>query len=149
MLALAYEDIGLANLAIGPRVLAAIQTFERLGMPEGELPIALAICDLAFSPKSNSTYLAKEKVKNIILGQGKIYHIPAHLRDAHYSSANKLGDGIGYKYPHDFDNNWVPQMYLPKELRNEIFYIPGANKYEQDVKKYWEILKTKWKETNK
>ncbi|EIE41822.1 recombination factor protein RarA [Mycoplasmopsis canis UFG4] len=145
MLALAYEDIGLANPQMGQRVLSAIEAFERLGMPEGELPIAYAIADLSLSPKSNSVYLAKEKVKDIILSQGKVFRIPNHLRDAHYNSASKLGDGIGYKYPHDFKNNWVPQMYLPKELREAKFYFNGNNKYENDLKKYWEIIKDNWK----
>nr|WP_322958890.1 replication-associated recombination protein A [Mycoplasmopsis canis]WQQ12292.1 replication-associated recombination protein A [Mycoplasmopsis canis] len=145
MLALAYEDIGLANPQMGQRVLSAIEAFERLGMPEGELPIAYAIADLSLSPKSNSVYLAKEKVKDIILSQGKVFRIPNHLRDAHYNSASKLGDGIGYKYPHDFKNNWVPQMYLPKELREAKFYFNGSNKYENDLKKYWEIIKDNWK----
>ncbi|WP_117275350.1 replication-associated recombination protein A [Mycoplasmopsis edwardii] len=141
MLAMAYEDIGLANPSIGQRTLAAIQTFERLGMPEGELPISVAIAELALSPKSNSVYLAKEKVKDFILNQGKVFRIPSHLRDSHYKSSVKLGDGIGYKYPHDYPKNWVRQFYLPKEIKDEVFYHPGNNKYENDVKKYWDSIK--------
>lgn len=121
MLAVAYEDIGLANPMVGMQTLAAIQTFERLGLPEGNLPIGFAILNLALSPKSNSSYLAIKNT-NKILDANLIYEPPLHLKDAHYKSAYKLGRGINYKYAHDYLNNWVKQQYLPNELNNFVAY---------------------------
>ncbi|TNK97399.1 AAA family ATPase, partial [Mycoplasmopsis pullorum] len=138
--AVAYEDIGLANPNIILRVEAAFNSVERLGFPEANLPIAFIITDLALSPKSNSTYLAFSRA-NQLIDNGKIYDIPKHLRDAHYQSAKKLGDGIGYLYPHDYQFNWVHQTYLPKQLENEVFYVAGKNENEQKYKKYWEQIK--------
>ncbi|WP_027121554.1 replication-associated recombination protein A [Mycoplasma leonicaptivi] len=147
MLCVAYEDVGLANPNIALRVDTAIRAFERLGLPEGELCISTAICDLALSPKSNSTYLAKEKIKNEYIDVGKIYQIPKHLRDSHYASSKYLGDGVDYKYPHNYEFNFVKQQYLPKEINNVKFYIPQKNKNENDLEKYWTIIKNK-KENN-
>ncbi|QKT05452.1 replication-associated recombination protein A [Mycoplasma sp. OR1901] len=140
MLCVAYEDIGMANPNVGYRVEAAIRTYERLGMPEGRLAIGAAIVDLANSPKSNSTYLALSKAIELI-DSGKIYPIPKHLKDRHYKSAAKLGYGIDYKYPHDYENNWVEQNYLPQKLKDIKIFEYGNSKFEQDSKKYWEKIK--------
>lgn len=140
MLAVAYEDIGLASPTIHLKVHAAIEAYERLGVPEGLLPITYALMELALAPKSNSVVLARDKALSMI-DAGNIYQIPQHLRDSHYASASKLGDGVGYKYPHDFENNWVKQQYLPKELKEEKFYQPGLNKREQEIVKYWTEIK--------
>ncbi|WP_426460961.1 replication-associated recombination protein A [Mycoplasma hafezii] len=141
MLCVAYEDVGLANSNIGMRTLSAIQVFERLGLPEGKLAISHAIIDLALAPKSNSSYEAMQKVENII-ETGKIYDIPKHLKDAHYKSSKLIGDGIGYQYPHDNKaTHWLPQEYLPKELKNMKFYIPANNQNELGYQKYWDSIK--------
>ncbi|QNM93869.1 replication-associated recombination protein A [Mycoplasma sp. Pen4] len=140
MQCVAYEDIGHSSPNVSLRVNAAIQAYERLGMPEGGLPIAFAIIDLALAPKSNSVIEAIERT-NSLLDAGKIYEIPKHLRDAHYASAAKLGDGKGYKYPHDYKNNWVEQQYLPRQLKDVNLYQPGDNDNEQKYQKYWEIIK--------
>ncbi|QCZ36585.1 replication-associated recombination protein A [Mycoplasma nasistruthionis] len=142
MLCVAYEDVGLASPNIGLRTLNAIETFERLGLPEGKLPIGVAIADLALAPKSNSVYLAIEKA-NSLIDQGMIYDIPKHLKDAHYKSASKLGHGVDYLYPHDFLNNWIDQQYLPNKLQDTKFYYPGLNDAEQKIKTYWQKVKTK------
>ncbi|QDF64885.1 replication-associated recombination protein A [Mycoplasma nasistruthionis] len=142
MLCVAYEDIGLASPNIGLRTLNAIETFERLGLPEGKMPIGVAIADLALAPKSNSVYLAIEKA-NSLIDQGMIYDIPKHLKDAHYKSASKLGHGVDYLYPHDFLNNWIDQQYLPNKLQDTKFYYPGLNDAEQKIKAYWQKVKTK------
>ncbi|MGZ9797547.1 replication-associated recombination protein A [Mycoplasma sp. 4013] len=144
MLAVAYEDIGLANPMVGAKTEAAIRVFERLGIPEGELAITSAIIELASSPKSNSVVLARDKVKQTILN-GNIYQIPSYLKDSHYKSAVKLGDGIGYQYPHDYFKHWNNQQYLPKQLQNTKFYIPSSNKNEQNILEYWNNLKAEWK----
>lgn len=140
MLCVAYEDIGLANPNITVRVNLAFEAVEKLGFPEANLPIGFAIVDLALSPKSNSTYKAFSNARNLI-DQGKIYPIPNYLRDSHYKSASKLGDGIGYKYPHDFPNNHVKQNYLPKQLLNTKIFEFGTNSNEQKIKQYWEQIK--------
>ncbi|MGZ9756147.1 replication-associated recombination protein A [Mycoplasma sp. 4423] len=144
MLAVAYEDIGLANPMVGAKTEAAIRVFERLGIPEGELAITSAIIELASSPKSNSVVLARDKVKQTILN-GNIYQIPSYLKDSHYKSAVKLGDGVGYQYPHDYFKHWNNQQYLPKQLQNTKFYIPSSNKNEQNILEYWNNLKAEWK----
>ncbi|WP_324673273.1 replication-associated recombination protein A [Mycoplasma sp. 888] len=145
MICASYEDIGHASPNVSLRVLNAIEAFERLGMPEGKLPIAFAIIDIALAPKSNSTYIAIENTEQI-LDSGQIYQIPKHLKDSHYASATKLGDGVDYKYPHNYWNNYVNQQYLPKELSKAEFYFAGLNENEQKYKKYWQKIKEAIKE---
>ncbi|MFV8418933.1 replication-associated recombination protein A [Mycoplasma sp. Sp33II] len=140
MLCVAYEDVGLAAPNVSLRVAEAIRSFERLGMPEGRLPIGFAILDLALAPKSNASYLAISQVEQLI-ASGGVYEIPKHLRDAHYASAAKLGDGTEYKYPHDYANNYVDQQYLPNEIKNMQFYWPQQNSNELNIEKYWNLIK--------
>ncbi|WP_370452021.1 replication-associated recombination protein A [Mycoplasma sp. NEAQ87857] len=140
MLCVAYEDIGLASIGIGSRVENAIKAYERLGMPEGKLPITYAIMDLALAPKSNSVYQAINQVEQV-LNQGQIYQVPKHLKDAHYNSAKKLGYGLEYLYPHDYPNNYIKQDYLPKELLNYQFFEFGDNLVEKKLKQYWTNIK--------
>ncbi|TDV23059.1 putative ATPase [Mycoplasmopsis mustelae] len=144
MLAMAYEDIGLANPLVALKIETAIRVFERLGLPEGELALTTAIIELATSPKSNSVVIARDKVK-AMLSEGKIYQIPKHLKDAHYKSATKLGDGVNYQYPHNFFMHWTQQNYLPNELLNTKFYHPCNNSNEQKIQNYWKQLKNDWK----
>ncbi|TQC54132.1 replication-associated recombination protein A [Mycoplasmopsis mucosicanis] len=141
--AVAYEDIGLADPNIALRVEAALNAVERLGFPEANLPIFYLICIMALSPKSASTYKAMQNVMNFI-DKGNIYEVPNYLKDSHYSSAKKLGHGIDYKYPHDYENNWVKQTYLPFNIREAKFFNLSKN----DTKKVIEYYKTvqKWKE---
>lgn len=142
ILAVAYEDVGLANPTMGIKVDAAIRAFERLGLPEGYLPIGHIICDLALSPKSNAAYSAMAQAQAIV-NAGKIYNIPKHLQDNHYSNSRKLGAGIGYKYPHDFPNNWVSQSYLPQELANTHFFNYGSSENERRIAKFWQQIRKK------
>ncbi|VEU59105.1 replication-associated recombination protein A [Mesomycoplasma neurolyticum] len=142
MLAIAYEDIGLANSLIGLKVDTAIKAAERLGMPEAILPIGNIIIELALSPKSNSSYLATQKALNTI-NENKVYQVPKHLKDNHYASAAKLKNGIGYLYPHDFANSYVEQQYMPKELIEEKFFHFKNNANERKIKEYWKQIKEK------
>ncbi|WP_425411709.1 replication-associated recombination protein A [Mycoplasma buteonis] len=145
MLCVAYEDVGLASANVALRVLNAIESFERLGLPEGKLAISNAIIDLALAPKSNSAYEAMQQVE-AVLDNGQIYEIPKHLKDAHYKSATKLGDGIGYKYPHDNkQTHYIEQQYLPKKLLNTKFYVPANNNFEKGYEEYWNKIKGKGK----
>ena len=125
MLAMVYEDIGLANPNLAVRVKNAIETARYLGMPEAIYALAYVVIEMALSPKSNSITqaiaLAKSDVEN-----GKLYSIPLYLRDSHYKSAEKLGVK-GYKYPHDFPGNYVEQDYLPLELVGRKYYKKNTN----------------------
>ncbi|OIK20412.1 replication-associated recombination protein A [Bacillus amyloliquefaciens] len=140
LLVIAYEDIGLASPQAGPRVLSAIQTAERIGFPEARIPLANAVIELCLSPKSNSAISAvDEALKDI--RSGKIGDVPKHLKDAHYKGAQELGRGIGYQYPHDFENGWVEQQYLPDPLKNKQYYKPKqTGKFEAAIKQVYEKL---------
>lgn len=134
-----YEDVGLADPTLPMRVEAAFNAVERLGFPEAYLPLYYIIISVAIAPKSNTVYKAIQKVEPFI-EQGNIYEIPKHLRDAHYKSASKLGDGLDYKYPHDFPNHWVKQEYLPKRIASKKFFEPDNND-SPSLLKYYNFIK--------
>ena len=121
---IAYEDIGLANPSIGPKLDAAINAALRVGMPEARIPLSEIVIEMSLSPKSNSAITAIDKVLQDI-ETGKCGNIPEHIR----ITAN------GYKYPHDYPNDWVKQDYLPENLRNKHYYIPKeTSQYERNLK---------------
>ncbi|ASN05135.1 replication-associated recombination protein A [Virgibacillus necropolis] len=141
MIVCAYEDIGVANPQAGPRAVAAIQAAERLGFPEARIPLSVVIVELCLSPKSNTAYKALDAALADIRN-GKSGDIPAHLKDSHYSGAKSLGRGVEYKYPHNYDNNWVNQEYLPETLRKREYYKPkNTGKFEQAMKQVYEKIK--------
>ena len=137
----AAEDVGMAD----PRALmvaaAADFALERVGMPEGQIPLAEAAVYVATAPKSNASYMAIENARNAVR-QTQIKTVPPHLQDAHYKGAAKLGRGTGYKYAHDFPGHYVRQQYLPDELAGAVFFEPGDNGYEKEVKEYMEWCKS-------
>lgn len=139
--AIAYEDIGLANSSMGPKVNAAINASEALGLPEARIPLSAITIELCLSPKSNSAINAiDDAIKSL---SKQILEPPKHIRDDHYASAYKLGVA-GYKYPHDYNFSYVDQDYLPKEMKNVKFYKP--NKYSLNETKfveYWNKIKNK------
>ncbi|MGG3734603.1 replication-associated recombination protein A [Heyndrickxia coagulans] len=140
LLVIAYEDIGLASPQAGARTLAAIEAAERLGFPEARIPLAAAVIELCLSPKSNSAMMAIDAALSDIRS-GKSGEVPAHLKDAHYKSAKRLGRGIGYKYPHDFENGWVKQQYLPDTLKFARYYDPKkTGKFEQALAQVYEKI---------
>ncbi|MDR0138243.1 replication-associated recombination protein A [Metabacillus idriensis] len=140
LLVIAYEDIGLASPQAGARTLAAIEATERLGLPEARIPLANAVIELCLSPKSNSAYSALDAAIADIRA-GKSGEIPAHLKDAHYKGAEKLGRGIDYQYPHDFENGWVKQQYLPNSLKKKKYYAPKqTGKFELSLSQIYEKL---------
>ena len=71
----------------------------------------------------------------------KIDDIPNYLKDAHYSGAEKLGRGLEYKYPHNYENSYVKQQYLPNNIKNKKYYNPGNNKFEKAIEEYWNKIK--------
>ena len=110
LMVIAYEDIGLGNPAAAARTVTAVQAAEKLGFPEARIPLASVVIDLCLSPKSNSAVTAIDAALADIR-QGSVGDVPDHLRDAHYAGAKELNRGIGYQYPHNFENGWVNQQY--------------------------------------
>ena len=140
LVVIAYEYIGIANHQAGPRALAAVQAAERLGFPEGRIPLAVAVTELALSPKSNSAYSALDSALADIK-KGNIGEIPNHLKDAHYSGAKEIGRGVGYKYPHNYNNGWVKQQYLPDNIKHKKYYQPNENsKFERAFKQVYDNI---------
>ncbi len=127
---IAYEDIGLANPTIGPKLDAAINASLRVGMPEARIPLSEIVIEMSLSPKSNSAITAIDKVLSDI-ETGKCGNIPEHIR----ITAN------GYKYPHDYPNDWVNQQYLPDNLKNKKYYLPKeTSQYEKALKSVYDNL---------
>lgn len=119
MAVIVYEDIGLANPAMGPRVMAAIDSALMLGLPEARIPLAEVVIEMALSPKSNSAEASIDRALNIIetMDTG---NVPSHLK-------NPSPD---YKYPHNYKNSYVKQQYLPDKIKNVKIYQPRDNKNE-------------------
>nr|MCR4697399.1 replication-associated recombination protein A [Lachnospiraceae bacterium] len=142
MMIFASEDVGNADpMALCVATNAALAV-ERVGLPESGLILSQAAIYLACAPKSNSATVALEEAENTLRETGNL-SIPAHLRDAHYPGAKELGHGLDYKYPHNFDNHYVKQQYLPYELENMNFYRPGDLGYEAKIKDHFKMLKGK------
>ena len=130
LMVIGYEDIGLANPAAAARTVNAVLAAERLGLPEARIPLADCVVDLCLSPKSNSAYMALDAAIADIRAKGS-GDVPDHLRDSHYKGAKDLGRGLEYQYPHNFDNAWVDQQYLPDKFKDAQYYQPKATgKYE-------------------
>ncbi|HEX9026511.1 MAG TPA: replication-associated recombination protein A [Clostridium sp.] len=136
---IAAEDIGLAFPNALSVVNSGIELVLKVGLPEARIILSEIVIYLATLPKSNSACLAIESamndLENINFGD-----VPMHLKDAHYSGSANLGVG-GYKYPHNYNNHYVEQDYLPKELDGKIYYNEQNNKYEESLKNYWEKVK--------
>ena len=130
MTVIAYEDIGLANPSMGPRVDACINACERLGLPEARIPLSVMVTDLALSPKSNSAHIALDIALNDIRA-GKGGNVPKHLKT----------NSPLYKYPHNYPHAYVKQQYLPDNLVGKKYYQPkDTSKYESNLKNTYEML---------
>lgn len=140
MLVTASEDIGLAYPQAIAIVKACVDAAFQLGLPEAQIPLAEAVIFLATCPKSNSAVSAIEAAM-ADLKQGKSGDIPAHLKDAHYGGAAKMGRGLTYQYAHLYPNHYVRQQYLPDELQGVQYYVYGPNKTEQAARRYWDEVK--------
>ena len=138
LLVIASEDcFGIGN--VYSTFYCLTQSAKQVGLPEAQIILSHAVILLATSPKSNSAYIAIKSamhdVENVNIGD-----IQPYLRDAHYNGAEKLSR-VGYKYPHDYPNNYVKQEYMPENLKDRVYYTPGNNKYENAIKEYWERIK--------
>ncbi|KHE66773.1 recombinase RarA, partial [Halobacillus sp. BBL2006] len=141
LVVIAYEDIGLANPQAGPRAIAAVEAAERIGFPEARIPLSVAVTELALSPKSNSAYKALDAALSDIRN-GKSGDVPSHLKDSHYKGASELGRGLEYKYPHNYDNAWVDQQYLPDKIKKRTYYEPKTTgKFEQALNQVLQKIK--------
>ena len=131
----AAEDVSNADPQALVVATAAAQAVERLGMPEARIVLSQAALYVACAPKSNSAIVAIDDAMDYVKTHPN-YRIPAHLMDAHYKSAAKLGHGIGYQYSHDYENHYVRQQYLPDEAEFERFFHLSENGYEKKIKQH-------------
>lgn len=130
MTVIAYEDIGLANPSMGPKVDACINACERIGLPEARIPLSVVVTELALSPKSNSAHMALDYAINDIRN-GNTGNVPNHIKI----------NSKDYKYPHDYPNTYVKQQYLPDNLKNRKYYIPKTtSKYENSLKSVYDKI---------
>ena len=127
---IAYEDIGLANPAIGPRLEAAIKAAERVGLPEARIPLGEIVVDMALSPKSNSAHVALDMAINDVQ-MGHAPKVPNHIKT----------NSKDYKYPHNYKGSYVKQQYLPDELVGRKYYNPKTtSKYEVNLKNIYDKI---------
>ena len=126
MVILASEDVGLADPNALPVAVAGFQALERVGLPEARFALAQTAIYLALAPKSNSVLRALGAADDAVARLGNA-EVPAHLRDAHYRGAKRLGHGTGYQYPHNHPNAYPDQDYLPEGLRRGEVYRPGRH----------------------
>lgn len=127
---IAYEDIGLANPAIGPRLEAAIKAAERVGLPEARIPLGEIVIDMALSPKSNSAHVALDMAINDVK-MGHVGKVPNHIKT----------NSKDYKYPHNYKGGYIKQQYLPDELKERMYYNPKTtSKYEINLKNIYDKI---------
>jgi putative ATPase len=136
----AAEDVSNADPNALVIATSAALAVERLGMPEARIVLAQAAAYVACAPKSNSAICAIDNAWKVVENH-KTARIPAHLMDAHYKGASKLGHGIGYQYAHNFKNHYVDQQYLPDELVGQVFYKPTEQGYEKQIQEYMKNIK--------
>ena len=130
MTVIAYDDIGLANPSMGPKVDACINACERLGLPEARIPLATVVVELALSPKSNSAHVALDNAL-LDIRNGNTGNVPNHIKT----------NSKDYKYPHDYPNAFVRQQYLPDKIKNRKYYVPKTtSKYETALKNVYDKL---------
>ena len=136
----ASEDIGLANPNALLLANAAFDAVNKIGWPEGRIPLAEATVYLATSAKSNSAYLAIDKALDLVRRTGN-QPVPLHRRNAPTSLMRDLGYHDGYKYPHDYPGHFTPQQYMPDELKDQVVWTPQHSPAEdvlaQRMKNYW------------
>lgn len=131
MAVIAYEDIGLANPSMGPKVDACINICEMLGLPEARIPLATVVIELALSPKTNSSVVAIDKALQDI-ENGNTGNVPNHIKTT----------SKDYIYPHNYKGGYVPQQYLPDNIKNRIYYTPKeTSKYERALKDVYDKIK--------
>ena len=127
---IAYEEIGMANPGIGPRVMAAISASELVGLPEARIPLGQIVVEMALSPKSNSSHMALDAALNDI-HKGNTGNVPPNIKT----------NSSEYLYPHNYPNSWVKQEYMPNNLKGKKYYLPKDNKIEQNLYKIYKEMR--------
>lgn len=142
ILVCACEDIGLAY----PRAISSVKSCcdiaLQVGMPEARIPLADAVILLATAPKSNSGEAAIDAAMARVK-KGGFGDVPDYLKDANNPAQTGLKRDEKYKYPHSFENHWVAQQYLPRRIKDDVYYRHGENRTEQAAKAYWDKIKGK------
>lgn len=138
----ACEDVGLAYPQIIPIVKSAVDIAQMVGLPEARIPLADAVILVATAPKSNSGEAAIDKALADVRA-GNYGPVPRQLQNKHYDGEDAEVKGQFYLYPHDYENHWTYQQYLPDVLKNKHYYEFGPNKNEQAFKAYWDKVKNK------
>src|SRR5690606_30342572 len=128
----AAEDVGNADSRALSLAVAAAMAVEHVGLPEARIPLAQAAIYIATAPKSNAAYLAIDRALDAVRTE-RWEPVPIHLRDTSYRGARHLGHGAGYKYPHDFPDHYVPQSYLPENVKGRRFYEPSGQGEEAAI----------------
>ncbi len=136
----AAEDIGLANPNALLLANAAFDAVNKLGWPEGRIPLAEATIYLATSAKSNSAYNAINSALTLVQTTGNL-PVPMHLRNAPTKMMKDLGYGLDYKYPHDYPGHYVPQQYMPDALQGTRLWEPQPNPMELNIKEKWDKIR--------
>ena len=143
MFIFASEDIGNADPHALMLVSSASQALQWVGLPEAEFALAHAVVYLSVAPKSNSVYTAMNRAKEDVARYGNEAP-PAHITNAPIEKMKLHGKGVGYKYPHDYPGHVVAQEYRPKVVQNNVYYEPGDEGFEKEVKRRMEkILNSK------
>jgi putative ATPase len=128
----ASEDVGMADPSALPTAVAAASAVQLIGMPEARLALAQATIHLATAPKSNAVIMALGKAAADVR-DGLAGEVPRHLRDGHYASSQRLGNALGYRYPHDADGGVLAQQYPPDELVGRDYYLPTERGAERAI----------------
>jgi putative ATPase len=128
----ASEDVGMADPSALQTAIAAAHAVQLIGMPEARLALAQATIHISTAPKSNAVLVSLSEAMTDVQA-GRIGEIPAHLRDAHYPGAKRLGHGKGYRYPHDEEHGVAAQQYAPEAVADRIYYRPTARGFERTL----------------
>ncbi len=128
----ASEDVGMADPTALQTAVAAAQAVEFVGLPEARINLAQAVIHISLAPKSNAVIKAIGAADTDVRA-GLVGAVPAHLRDAHYPGAGKVGHGEGYLYPHDFDDGIVSQRYAPDSVADRTYYEPSGHGAEARI----------------
>ena len=142
MLILAAEDIGIANPTALVLANSTFQAVATIGYPEGRILLSECAIYLATSPKSNAAYRAIDTALEKVKATGNL-QVPLPLRNAPTQLMKEMGYGTGYKYAHDYENQFAEQEFLPEELKGTKLYEPGGNPKEKNIR---DFLKVRWKD---
>ncbi|MBO7323338.1 MAG: replication-associated recombination protein A, partial [Bacteroidales bacterium] len=143
LIILASEDIGLANPNALLLAQATFDAVHKIGMPEGRIPLAECAIYLATSSKSNSAYMAINQALELV-NSGDNSPVPLHLRNAPTKLMKELGYSDGYKYAHSYEGNFTDQEFLPQNLSGTVFYEPGDNSKEREIRSKMEKMWPKY-----